>query len=239
MSVDSSISSHPNGYTISATSHGLDRNSSLATTVEPGPSNIGYHSRSNSDWAGLPYLSNDVATIGDYEGSSHRTNDMGSTVSHHARHLGLHDDTEGDFYDDGDEEEDIDQFINFAFLSNLAVQLRDKVPRGTHVKGSIPYPRAFTGKDIVVCIQFSCPCQLRRLNFATYFPSLPSRRKYSESFCSNTVRQQMPDELPYKSPVVSRVNCSFTKSNGVVVFFRTVSRMYTCSWTMMREVRMH
>ncbi|KAF8902367.1 Dbl-like domain-containing protein [Gymnopilus junonius] len=33
------------------------------------------------------------------------------------------------------------------------MQLRDKVPRGTHVKGSIPYPRAFTGKDIVSTIQ--------------------------------------------------------------------------------------
>jgi hypothetical protein len=61
-----------------------------------------------------------------------------------------HDDGDGDFYEDGDDEDNIDQFINFAFLSNIAVQLRDKVPRGTHVKGSIPYPRAFTGKDIVV-----------------------------------------------------------------------------------------
>lgn len=44
------------------------------------------------------------------------------------------------------------RFVNFALLSNLAVLLRDKVPRGTHVKGSVPYPRAFTGKDIVVCM---------------------------------------------------------------------------------------
>ena len=50
-----------------------------------------------------------------------------------------------------DEEEDDARFINFSLLSNIAMQLRDKVPRGTHVKGSIPYPRAFTGKDIVVC----------------------------------------------------------------------------------------
>ncbi len=50
-----------------------------------------------------------------------------------------------------DEEEDENLFVNFSLLSHIAVQLRDKVPRGTHVKGSIPYPRAFTGKDIVVC----------------------------------------------------------------------------------------
>ena len=49
-----------------------------------------------------------------------------------------------------DSEEDESMFVNFALLSHLAVRLRDRVPRGTHVKGSIPYPRAFTGKDIVV-----------------------------------------------------------------------------------------
>lgn len=60
-----------------------------------------------------------------------------------------------DYYDDDDEfyseEESLDSFVNFSLLSNIAVWLRDQVPRGTHVKGSIPYPRAFTGKDIVVC----------------------------------------------------------------------------------------
>lgn len=50
------------------------------------------------------------------------------------------------------EQEEETQFVNFALLSHLAVLLRDKVPRGVHVKGSIAYPRAFTGKDIVVCI---------------------------------------------------------------------------------------
>jgi len=44
------------------------------------------------------------------------------------------------------------RFMNISLLSNIAVQLRDKVPRGTHVKGSIPYPRAFTGKDVVVIL---------------------------------------------------------------------------------------
>jgi len=49
-----------------------------------------------------------------------------------------------------EEEEDENQFVNFSLLSNLAMLLRDKVPRGTHVKGGIPYDRAFTGKDAVV-----------------------------------------------------------------------------------------
>ncbi|KAF5351291.1 hypothetical protein D9758_007992 [Tetrapyrgos nigripes] len=52
-----------------------------------------------------------------------------------------------------DEEEDESRFVNFSLLSHIAVQLKDKVPRGTHVKGSIPYPRAFTGRDIVSTIQ--------------------------------------------------------------------------------------
>jgi len=72
-----------------------------------------------------------------------------------------------DYYDNDDEfyseEESLDSFVNFSLLSNIAVWLRDQVPRGTHVKGSIPYSRAFTGKDIVVCpFLFTCPCHRRR-----------------------------------------------------------------------------
>ena len=63
-----------------------------------------------------------------------------------------------EYYDEDDEyysdEESLDSFVNFSLLSNIAVWMRDQVPRGTHVKGSIPYPRAFTGKDIVVCTFF-------------------------------------------------------------------------------------
>ncbi|KAH9957981.1 Dbl-like domain-containing protein [Lactifluus volemus] len=62
-----------------------------------------------------------------------------------------------DYYDDDEEydseEESLDSFVNFSLLSNIAVWLRDQVPRGTHVKGSIPYPRAFTGRDIVSTLQ--------------------------------------------------------------------------------------
>lgn len=66
--------------------------------------------------------------------------------------LGLHDE-EGDLdidWVDDESEGDDSRFVNFSLLSHIAVRLRDKVPRGTHVKGSIPYPQAFTGKDIVV-----------------------------------------------------------------------------------------
>jgi len=59
--------------------------------------------------------------------------------------LELHEDDEEE-----DEELEEDRFVNLSLLSHLANRLRDRVPRGTHVKGSIPYPMAFTGKDIVV-----------------------------------------------------------------------------------------
>ncbi|KAI6112968.1 CNH domain-containing protein [Pisolithus sp. B1] len=66
-------------------------------------------------------------------------------------------DAQGEDYDEeyftDSDDPDPDRFVNFSLLSHLAVRLRDKVPRGTHVKSSIPYPRAFTGKDIVSTIQ--------------------------------------------------------------------------------------
>ncbi|KAF8956940.1 CNH domain-containing protein [Flammula alnicola] len=66
--------------------------------------------------------------------------------------LDLHEEPLDDYWEDEDEEDET-RFVNFSLLSHIAMQLRDKVPRGTHVKGSIPYPRAFTGKDIVSTIQ--------------------------------------------------------------------------------------
>jgi hypothetical protein len=68
--------------------------------------------------------------------------------------LELHDEGEGEYWEDEDEDDE-NRFVNYSLLSHIAVQLRDKIPRGTHVKGSIPYPRAFTGKDIVVCSNLS------------------------------------------------------------------------------------
>jgi hypothetical protein len=68
------------------------------------------------------------------------------------RQLALH-----DTYDEEEEEiEDIDEddrFVNLSLYSHVAMRLRDKVPRGTHVKGGIPYARAFTGRDIVVSVR--------------------------------------------------------------------------------------
>lgn len=59
-------------------------------------------------------------------------------------------DGEDEFGSEWESDEDDSRFVDFSLLSHIAVRLRDKVARETHVKGSIPYPRAFTGKDIVV-----------------------------------------------------------------------------------------
>ena len=99
--------------------------------------------------------------------------------------------------DDGlyDSEEDESAFVNFALLSHLAVRLRDRVPRGTHVKGSIPYPRAFTGKDIVVSAM-----GLTRNDMArnSRYSSQPSRPKYSENCSSTTASRRVIGGWPLK-----------------------------------------
>lgn len=77
-------------------------------------------------------------------------NDMLSSISDVKGKAALELHLEDDDAEFWEEEEDPNRFVNFSLLSHISVQLRDKVPRGTHVKGSIPYPRAFTGKDIVV-----------------------------------------------------------------------------------------
>ena len=80
--------------------------------------------------------------------------EMQRTIASIKAPLELHMDDDDDFEDI---DEDPDRFVILALLSHLAVRLRDKVPRGTHVKGSIPYDRAFTGKDIVVCPDLKLP----------------------------------------------------------------------------------
>ncbi|GLB41616.1 putative CNH domain containing protein [Lyophyllum shimeji] len=58
-----------------------------------------------------------------------------------------------DEYWEDEDDEDESRFINYALLSHMAVQLRDKVPRSAQTKGGVRYERAFTGKDVVSTIQ--------------------------------------------------------------------------------------
>ncbi|KAG6901527.1 hypothetical protein C0995_010826, partial [Termitomyces sp. Mi166 len=52
-----------------------------------------------------------------------------------------------------DEDDEDERFIDISLLSDVAVQLRNKVPRAGHTKGGVQYERAFTGKEIVSTIQ--------------------------------------------------------------------------------------
>ncbi|RDX54148.1 Dbl-like domain-containing protein [Lentinus brumalis] len=107
--------------------------------------------------------------------SAWRDPDLLRIVSDTKRPLELHDnydEDEDEFYEEDPSEDGDDRFFNPALLSHIAVRLRDKVPRGTHVKGSIPYPRAFTGKDIVSTIQ----SQIQRELLVTHGISTNDRR---------------------------------------------------------------
>ncbi|KAI0714198.1 Dbl-like domain-containing protein [Cerioporus squamosus] len=107
--------------------------------------------------------------------SAWRDPDLLRIVADTKRPLELHDnydEDEDEFYEEDPSEDGDDRFFNPALLSHIAVRLRDKVPRGTHVKGSIPYPRAFTGKDIVSTIQ----SQIQRELLVTHGISTNDRR---------------------------------------------------------------
>lgn len=160
-------------------SDGINRpSSSLATTVDRGNSVGSYVSKgSDGGWStSTPpsiaptfqqppsqhsYFGNvDVYTAAPSmqpvaSSSTWRDPDLVRTVQDIKRPLEIHDgyaEDDDEFYDyeEDPSEDGDDRFFNPALLSHIAVRLRDKVPRGTHVKGSIPYPRAFTGKDVVV-----------------------------------------------------------------------------------------
>ncbi|KAJ3805231.1 hypothetical protein F5876DRAFT_82008 [Lentinula aff. lateritia] len=81
-----------------------------------------------------------------------------------------------------DNEYSSDEFINYSLLSHLAVQLRDKVPRGVHVKASIPYEGAFTGKDIVDTVQ----SLIRKHLSLNHSLSLTNPTSYPASFSSSS-----------------------------------------------------
>jgi hypothetical protein len=126
--------------------HQLTHQASFAISESMGtPLSMPLGGQPTSSGSGAPGPSNAGASTSEYF-----PNDRKAPLEEAIRgKLGLH--IEEDLY--SEDESDIDnddRFVNFALLSHLAVRLRDNVPRGTHVKGNIPYPRAFTGKDIVV-----------------------------------------------------------------------------------------
>jgi len=150
-----------------------------ATALDRGNSMGSY-----KDYASLPYLddsslshSSSMANVADFGNMPYFEDTV--TAGKGKGPLELHDEDDDEYWED--EEEDPARFINFALLSHIAVQLRDKVPRGTHVKGSIPYPRAFTGKDIVVSVSIFKKKSIFRF-LTNDFSSQRSKHKYSASY---------------------------------------------------------
>jgi hypothetical protein len=137
--------------------------------------------------------------------------------------LGLHE--QDDAFSEESEPDSDDRFVNFALLSHLAVRLRDNVPRGTHVKGNIPYQRAFTGKDIVV--RSAQVYEGLRLTAR----SRRSRRRSSASCSSRTASARTTGAPRCRSRGACRASCSSTRSSGRAGCCRTPSRTCTCSST--------
>ena len=166
---------------------------------EAGPSNIGIAAQDEEiDWDPNSYVYGYDGPGGLAPGDDvHRATEMLRSMADYSPRgrLELHDEPQDEFWED-EEEEDESRFVNFSLLSHIAVQLRDKVPRGTHVKGSIPYPRAFTGKDIVVCTFqiFSFFVVIH-----SYFPSSqPYNYKSSVNLQSTMECRRTTDGQPYK-----------------------------------------
>ncbi|KAJ9121658.1 hypothetical protein QFC22_002278 [Naganishia vaughanmartiniae] len=69
-------------------------------------------------------------------------------------------DEDGMYRDEADASEEEENEMNFfmpSLESHVAVQLRDRVERNTHIKGGIAWPASFTGRDVVTVIQSLMP----------------------------------------------------------------------------------
>lgn len=177
-SANSDVSSFQNGYNDRKSSMAttasydtsadtvLGRSSSFATTLDRGSStgsygsnatssNLPYSKDYNREFEKRRYVEPGISAAESSNLARNRSIEIERAANKAKGPLELHEDDEDDLeYWEDDEEDDDSRFVNFSLLSHIAVRLRDKVPRGTHVKGSIPYPRAFTGKDVVVSIVF-------------------------------------------------------------------------------------
>ena len=130
------------------------------------------------------------------------------------------------------EEDDPMRYVNWGLLSHIAVRLRDKVPRGTHVKGSIPYPRAFTGKDIVVSSHLTTGRHKASLNDC-YSPQYIFKYNGSSS-CISAVQLRIVAQR-YMLRVVFKANYSFMRSSGMAEHYRMGSKTSLCSWMIKKE----
>ena len=232
--------------------------SSVATTLDRGDSVGSYASRAESgDYVPPPPAKADTAVphqvYASQPGPSHapvagssargwqdRERDIFQQLQDIKRPLQVHEGYDDEYYDEEDPSEDgDDRFFNPALLSHIAVRLRDKVPRGTHVKGSIPYERAFTGRDIVVRkhvpidLYARAPLKLFFASFSQLFSHLSNVNCWSR-----IISLPMIDELHFRSLVVCKASCSSMRWSGEGGSCRMGWKMCICFWMIRRGLRM-
>lgn len=78
-------------------------------------------------------------------------NSMGEVTGEGGEEEGYFDEEYEEEYDEEEAEEQNEMnFFSPSLLSHVSVQLRDRVERNSHIKGGIPWPKSFTGRDVIV-----------------------------------------------------------------------------------------
>lgn len=136
---------------------------------------------------------------------------------------GYYDDEGGGIYDDyaSQNEEEIEEvneirFFNPAFLSEAAVQLRDRVSRGHHVKAGITWVGTFTGRDLVVSPAIASDLANLRL-------------RYSRSCHPSFARRQPTGVSPLLPPAPSSHSSGLWKSTGMTSRSATQRTLFSSS----------
>lgn len=111
-----------------------------------------------------PGLSNNLHELTLPQKDAKRARDVASDINHYGNKFHERSEWEAqfsdllspDFVQDGNPSPNQDE-PDLSLLSNLALLLRDVIPRGTQVKGSVNYPHSFTGRDVVSTIESIIP----------------------------------------------------------------------------------
>lgn len=112
----------------------------------------------------------------------------------------LEDDFE-DYEEEGDEQNEMN-FFSPSLLSHVSVQLRDRVGRNSHIKGGIPWPNSFTGRDIVVSHPSAAPLEdVLKRSLGTDHNTILYARVYSYLFNRSTILAQCSSLLAKATPL--------------------------------------
>jgi hypothetical protein len=128
-------------------------------------------------------------------------------------------------YDDDEEweeeeaEVDESRFFNRALLSEMAVQVKDKVNMGRHTKAGIAWVGSFTGKDVVV----SHPSQ----SLVSANHDRPVSKGYFRPILANPMST---DGMPSSVLILCKTSYGLSKSIGTSSHFVIPPRMSFASW---------